>query len=443
MNHSVLILVAVTVVTSLLALEWEPLEIRTQDGRVYPDATVEHVTPSMLDISYVDGDHISLKGISLADLTPELQQAFNYDPQRAMEYQKRLEKYRNIDISRGTTDNLVVASNTQESEAEKIERIRRSIKSRLAGKNVIIDPDDLDYVITAARRAVTVSTVEEAKNGTVVRVLEDQSTREKLPGLIMIHDVKLPGGKPWAGFIYPTGLKARLRGDNELPVFCDSLEDARELLDVYLSIYSEYSLGNDLVGSNEEVPAPDQSIATNDEVNGQAEAVVYDGVYSNDLIYPYYLGGSYWPVYWYRQNCLRWGRRPTVVVPPPKPQPAPLLGVETRQPSKPASPKAVEIVSAPSRPNRPVERPASVVVSKGTVDSIKGTVPVSAKGSTAVAPHSVRTAPASGTNIQPAIQTKSTTLPRSTVQAPSTAGAVPTRVVPATLLQERSGRFRR
>lgn len=166
---------------ALFAYEWAPMEIRTRDGQVFPEASVEQLTPSMIDISYVKDGHVALKGLNLSELTPELQEKFHYDPKAAAEYQARIEKYKNIDLARGTSEDLAALPPREETEEEKLARIRRSIESRLAGKDIEINPDDLDYVLTAGRRAVTVSTVEPARNGTVVRVLEDQSTREKLP----------------------------------------------------------------------------------------------------------------------------------------------------------------------------------------------------------------------------------------------------------------------
>ena len=285
---------------ALFAYEWAPMEIRTRDGQVFPEASVEQLTPSMIDISYVKDGHVALKGLNLSELTPELQEKFHYDPKAAAEYQARIEKYKNIDLARGTSEDLAALPPREETEEEKLARIRRSIESRLAEKDIEINPDDLDYVLTAGRRAVTVSTVEPARNGTVVRVLEDQSTREKLPGMIMIHDVKLAEGRPWTGFIYPTGLKARLRGENQLPVFCDSLEAARELLYIYLDIYSEFALNNTPASPDAQQAAqpPDQSVADAQQQTSAADNS--SGIDYKGYGYSYYLGGSYWPVYWYR-----------------------------------------------------------------------------------------------------------------------------------------------
>ena len=329
------ILAVAAAAASLLAYEWAPMEIRTRDGQVFPEASVEQLTPSMIDISYVKDGHVALKGLNLADLTPELQEKFHYDPKAAAEYQAKIEKYKNIDLARGTSDDLPSLPPRTETEEEKLARIRRSIESRLAGKDIEINPDDLDYVLAAGRRAVTVSTVEPARNGTVVRVLEDQSTREKLPGMIMIHDVKLAEGRPWTGFIYPTGLKARLRGENQLPVFCDSLEAARELLDLYLDIYSEFALNNTPASPDAQQAAqpPDQSVAETQQQTSAADNS--SGIDCKGYGSSYYLGGSYWPVYWYR-NYHPWRPRPPRPPRPEPPQPRPPK--PDHRPDRPASP---------------------------------------------------------------------------------------------------------
>ena len=70
---------------ALFAYEWAPMEIRTRDGQVFPEASVEQLTPSMIDISYVKDGHVALKGLNLSELTPELQEKFHYDPKAAAE----------------------------------------------------------------------------------------------------------------------------------------------------------------------------------------------------------------------------------------------------------------------------------------------------------------------------------------------------------------------
>lgn len=342
------ILAVAAAAASLLAYEWAPMEIRTRDGQVFPEASVEQLTPSMIDISYVKDGHVALKGLNLADLTPELQEKFHYDPKAAAEYQAKIEKYKSIDLARGTSDDLASLPPRTETEEEKLARIRRSIESRLAGKDIQINPDDLDYVLAAGRRAVTVSTVEPARNGTVVRVLEDQSTRKKLPGMIMIHDVKLAEGRPWTGFIYPTGLKARLRGENQLPVFCDSLEAARELLDLYLDIYSEFALNTPPASPDAQQAAqpPDQSVAETQQQTSAADNS--SGIDCKGYGSSYYLGGSYWPVYWYR-NYHPWRPRPPR---PPRPEPP-----------QPRPPKPDHRPDRPAPPPRPQPQPQPKPVS--------------------------------------------------------------------------------
>ena len=345
----------------LFAADWPLMEIRTKDGQVFPEATVEQLTPSMVDISYKKDGYTVLKGIDLADLTPELQQKFNYDPKAAAEYQAKIEKYKSIDLAHVTFDDSVPQSTAGETEEEKLARIRRLIQSRLAGKDIEIDSEDLDYVITAGRHAVTVSPVEQARTGTVVKVLEGQCVGEKLPGMIMIHDVELPEGQSWIGFIYPTGLKARLRGENQIPVFCDSLKAARNLLDIYLDIYSEFALNNKSIPSEalKSVQIPDQSVSTPQQTTSSSET--YSGI--DYKVYNYCFGISYWPVYWYR-NYHPWRPRLPRPLRPPKPthHPAPPIRPGYWQnipgrpvpPHKPLPPKPA-VPNRPLPPNRPVQ----------------------------------------------------------------------------------------
>ena len=69
------------------------IDITTTDGRVYKDATVERVTPAGIDIGYLreDGAY-AMVGIPLSRLTPELQQAFHYDPEKAKAFEAQLEQ---------------------------------------------------------------------------------------------------------------------------------------------------------------------------------------------------------------------------------------------------------------------------------------------------------------------------------------------------------------
>lgn len=285
------------------------MDIRTAGGKVYKDATVERVTPSGIDIGYLreDGSYAMI-GVPLAQLTPELQKHFGYDPEQAKKFEEQLQA-----AGKRTLEE------TAESEADRMARVTREIKARLSGDEVKIKPADLRFAIYARRRPVAVVPVERVRSGTVVAVIDDTSELPQLPTLVLIDGLELPEGTGrWSGFLYPTGMHARYRDIERIPVFSDSLDEAQLLLERYLDIYSEFAAAQK---ENAETAAPPE---TQDAPPDQAEVAGLDnkgGSVSNNsrndnlgteryYYYPYYIGSTYWPVIWWSNNCWNDWPRP-------------------------------------------------------------------------------------------------------------------------------------
>ncbi|MEI3000632.1 hypothetical protein [Victivallis lenta] len=358
------------------------MDIRTAGGKVYKDATVERVTPSGIDIGYLreDGSYAMI-GVPLAQLTPELQKHFGYDPEQAKKFEEQLQA-----AGKRTLEE------TAESEADRMARVTREIKARLSGDEVKIKPADLRFAIYARRRPVAVVPVERVRSGTVVAVIDDTSELPQLPTLVLIDGLELPEGTGrWSGFLYPTGMHARYRDIERIPVFSDSLDEAQLLLERYLDIYSEFAAAQK---ENAETAAPPE---TQDAPPDQAEVAGLDnkgGSVSNNsrndnlgteryYYYPYYIGSTYWPVIWWSNNCWNDWPRPRPPRPwpgpgprpprpprpdpgphpprpprPPKPDPGPKPPTDNLRPLPGADRPLVPRPDRPSRPNPDANRPA-------------------------------------------------------------------------------------
>lgn len=324
------------------------MDIRTTDGRVFRNATVERVTPSGVDIGYLrqDGTYAMI-GLSLSSLTPDLQKQFGYDPEKARQFDDQLK-----------AANTMPLDQTAESEAERMARVTQEVKARLSGADIRIQPADLRFAIYANRRPVVVVPVERVLSGTVVAIIEDNSGQPKLtPPLVLIDQLELAEGTgKWSGFLYPTGMHARYRDLDKIPVYADTLENAQVLLGRYLDIYSDFAAAqkaNAAAGTQNQAPdqtaagtqnqAPDQAQTAADNTSGVAGVdnkggnVPNNGYYDNTGAYPYwndypyFIGGSYAPVVWWSSNCWNnnrpWPRpyppRPYPPRPPRPPQPHP------------------------------------------------------------------------------------------------------------------------
>ena len=255
-----------------------------------------------------------------------------------------------------------------------------------------IKPADLRFAIYARRRPVAVVPVERVRSGTVVAVIDDTSELPQLPTLVLIDGLELPEGTGrWSGFLYPTGMHARYRDIERIPVFSDSLDEAQLLLERYLDIYSEFAAAQK---ENAETAAPPE---TQDAPPDQAEVAGLDnkgGSVSNNsrndnlgteryYYYPYYIGSTYWPVIWWSNNCWNDWPRPRPPRPwpgpgprpprpprpdpgphpprpprPPKPDPGPKPPTDNLRPLPGADRPLVPRPDRPSRPNPDANRPA-------------------------------------------------------------------------------------
>ena len=174
------------------------------------DVTVEQVDPAGLTIGFINENGTSvLKRIPFEELDAAVQQQYRYDPERARRYEERREQ-----LSRDSIEEMKASSE----QAGRTETIRAKLRERFNGKNVEVSRDDLLFLIRSNRRALRVNGVEAAESGTLVRVLQDDSGLDALPMMILADGLKLKTDESWTGFLYPTGLKARIQGNANLPV---------------------------------------------------------------------------------------------------------------------------------------------------------------------------------------------------------------------------------
>ncbi len=361
-----LLLPTVCMLTALAAMaDYPPMDIQTRDGQTFQNAIVEGVNPGGIDIGYVNAEgYYVLKGLSFKNLPEDLQERFGYDPQEEQDFEKKVQAYSGKNMESVTED-----------AKSRLERIIREIKAKFSGEDITIRPADLRFAIYSGRSSVKVRTVAPTRSGCVVKITERVSGADLKKDIIQIDGGNLPDDGDWSGFIYPTGLKARYKGE-EIPVYADSLERAAELVDRYLEIYGSYAAANpgetDLSDT-----APEQALAdagnsgqatTGSEIDNssqapaaasenQAEDETIDAkvpYYVNDDpyyysgfggVYCYYIGPSYRPVCW-------WNRHHRPPHRPPRPgwnQPHRPNRPDWNRPPRPNRPDW----NRPSRPNRP------------------------------------------------------------------------------------------
>ncbi len=359
-----LLLPPVCLLTALTVMaEYPPMDIQTQDGQTFQNAIIEGVNPSGIDIGYVNTEgYYVLKGLSFKNLPEDLQERFGYDPQEEQEFEKKVQAYSGKNME----------SVTEDAKA-RLERIVREIKAKFAGENITIRPADLRFAIYSGRSSVKVRTVAPTRSGCVVKITGHVSGVELKKDLIQIDGGNLPDDGDWSGFIYPTGLKARYKGE-EIPVYTDSLDRAAELVERYLDIYGAYAAANPgeadlsdtapeqaLAGSNNatsqtpadttNAPQTQDTDKSDDSNDGTLGKVPYYG--NNDPyyysgfggVYTYYIGLSYRPVCWWNRH-----HRPPHRPPRPgwdrPPRPGRPDGDRPHRPSRPDGDK-------PQRPSRP------------------------------------------------------------------------------------------
>lgn len=332
-------------------------ELETRDGTIYRNVTVEQVDPAGLTIGFINENGTSvLKRIPFEELDAAVQQQYRYDPERARRYEERREQ-----LSRDSIEEMKASSE----QAGRTETIRAKLRERFNGKNVEVNRDDLLFLIRSNRRALRVNGVEAAESGTLVRVLQDDSGLDALPMMILADGLKLKTDESWTGFLYPTGLKARIQGNANLPVFCSSAEMAADLVSGYLDIYYQFvaSGGNDAAGKQASAPATTTAGTTTSGVAGidtkdksSSEPIEFGNIrnYSG-----YYFGNSYYPVWWYYGTW--WNRYPARPLPPPIRPGRPFPPFQPGWPCPPERPECPERPERPgehggvSRPGRPTE----------------------------------------------------------------------------------------
>lgn len=333
MKHHHFILALLTALTVAAAAA---AEIRKSDGTVYSNATVEQVDPAGLTISFVNENGTSvLKRIPFEELDATVQQQYRYDPERARRYEERREQ-----LSRDSIEELKVTDTDQTGRAE---AIRAKLRERFNGNNVEVSRDDLLFLIRSNRRALRVSGVEAAQSGTLVRVLRDDSGLTALPMMILADGLTLRAEESWTGFLYPTGLKARIQGNANLPVFCATAEMAADLVSDYLDIYYQFAASGKSVpadgAANSSGTGNSSGVAGIDTKDKSSSEPVEFGNIRNFSGF-YYFGNNYYPVWWYYGNW--WNRYPgrpiSPISPRPPRPPRPPFPPPCQEPSRPPSP---------------------------------------------------------------------------------------------------------
>ena len=326
---------------AVMAEDLPEMDIVTKNGERFPDAVIERIGKTRVDFGYIkaNGEYV-VKGLELDDLTPELQQRLGYDPLEAAIYRQRLAERRKADLQAEIKKAKL-----------RVEQTAAKIRADFVSGNFDIKSEDLGIVVEAKRRPVSVLALSEGKTGTVVKVVRDDSGEPALPERILIDDVWLDtDGGAWSGFIYPTGINTKVNGV-DTPVFCESLEAAVALIQHYLAIYADYYAQNGNNGqSGSGVSAPDQ---TGQSETSSGESAISYGGYGY-----YYIGGDYWPIYWWNRRYPprphRWPPRPPR--PPFWPRPPSPAPSDPDSPQRPHPSGGSSGIALPQPVQPPLER---------------------------------------------------------------------------------------
>lgn len=257
----------IAVICALMAaLPLAALDVVTTSGQRYPDARITASNDAGVDVDYREADGSRMVAyLQFSDLPAELRRSYNYVPALAERFLAAAKERRRVDME---------------------ERLNRAVVGYVRdvqlGNQLESLPtrEELLANIYANRRPVVVEGIRQLAMGSLVRVVRDTSNLAPLPENIVINREEIVPGNRIYGFIYPTGLTARVGRLSGIPVFCDNSSEAAQLAGNYLKIYREYAK----FGRSEEFGGPDL-----DKLNA--------GDYNS--IYPYSLGENYAPVAWW------------------------------------------------------------------------------------------------------------------------------------------------
>jgi hypothetical protein len=315
-------------------------DIKTVDGTVYKNVSIEGLNPSGIDIGYTDdnGNYI-LRGLAFATLPENIQKRFGYKPEVSRQFDAKVNKYSSAEMED--------VANTEKS---RLETIKKEVKQKLAGADINISPADLRYAVFALRRLVKIKSAGPIRQGCVVDIQEITSGKPIKSKRVLLDGVNLPPDNIWTGYIYPTGAQATYQNVNGIPVFTESVNRSVDIINKYLNIYGEYaaSMKDQENAPPQDIPAPDQdnndnTAASSDYSNtlSSASSPTDSSSYNADNSrqdqqmpldnnfnytpddgygYSYSFGGSYYPVDWYWRHHNRPHPHPKPG-PPPGPKP--------------------------------------------------------------------------------------------------------------------------
>ncbi|OGV55237.1 MAG: hypothetical protein A2017_09425 [Lentisphaerae bacterium GWF2_44_16] len=178
-------------------------DITTLDGKTYKNVQISSVTPAGFDICYApDKGGVAIKEIFFKDLPESIRKEFNYNPQKAEAFTKKVDRItqmRDEEVAKEYQQTMAQEAK-QEARHDKYEAIA------YAGKiNVILNgilPSNHGLIAWAKTPNATVTT------GTIGKVF-----------IIGLDTV--PNGGSWAGYIYPTKTTA-----SGFPCYTITLEQA-------------------------------------------------------------------------------------------------------------------------------------------------------------------------------------------------------------------------
>ena len=196
-------LLLVTLATTAISVS--ALDIKTNDGKVYKNVHVSSITPIGFDISYTDkDDNMLMRGLKFTEVSKKIQKEFNYKPQKAIAFKKKIKLYRAKQIKHRLAEIKAGGSNAFLNDYE-------HIKAMVYGKRM---------------NQVLLHIIRETHGGVIADVKSEHATLTSGQyGRVYVSGVHGGNGASWNGNIYPTGRHVRV-SSGSYPAYSSSLDMA-------------------------------------------------------------------------------------------------------------------------------------------------------------------------------------------------------------------------
>ncbi len=269
-------------------------DITALDGTVYKNAQVLDSNPLGIDITYQNAAGATVvKGLKFTNLSESIQKKYGYNPKNIIGYDSVVNKYQGQSL-----DDII------KKQQQQIVEFKKALAGKAGDYDIDLKHKDYDELLFSRRNSVTVKGISATSQGMLVEIVQVHSGPPPAKR-VLVDGLTIPAGSSWNGFIYPTGIKANVKGQKGIPVYAEKLDKALSLMENCLNTYGDYATTMNLNSSD--TSSSDVNLDTSNDSD------YYDD--SN-----YYIGDQY-PIYWYNHNY--WHRHHWHHPPHPHPGPHP------------------------------------------------------------------------------------------------------------------------